>query len=79
MLVVSLTELREMQLDNATFRHLTKWCERNLRAPDAGREHMVAVLAEMDAEDGEYHMTQGWYHVASLCSVNVFALEESAA
>jgi len=56
-----------MTLDNATFKHLTEWCDRALIAPNAGRDAILDLLDKMGEEDAAYSIAQGWSNVASLC------------
>ena len=55
-------------MDDATFTHLTTWCESGY-APfayeeaDAVRERIMAFLQSECVEDAEWHLNCGWPHL----------------
>lgn len=59
------------RIDNATFDHLSAWCERDLR--DGEREtiktRILDYLSACDREDAEYSLSHGWPHIRNLVEV----------
>jgi hypothetical protein len=55
-------------MDNATFEHLTAWCEREYsdRKVDGVRNAMVNLLESMDQDSAEYSLSHGWPHISNL-------------
>jgi hypothetical protein len=55
-------------MDDATYQHLTSWCDRQYREGEAElkREQMANLLQSMSPEDAEYSLSHGWSHVANL-------------
>ncbi len=58
----------EYWMDEATFQHLTTWCDSYFREEEATekRNRMIEMLEAMPSEDAEYSMSHGWPHVANL-------------
>ena len=58
------------KMDDATFTHLTAWCERESydEEADALRERMILFLEAQESEDAEYSLSHGWRHVYDLLS-----------
>lgn len=56
------------KIDDATFQHLTAWCESQLRPAEADtvRERIIAFLEASDPHDAEYSLSHGWWHVYDL-------------
>jgi len=61
-------------MDDATFQHLTDWCdsqvvEREGQTEDSAdllRETILVYLQSCDVEDAEYSISHGWTHVRNL-------------
>ncbi len=55
-------------MDDATFQHLTTWCDRQYRDDEATdkRNAIMEMLEAMPVEDAEYSLSHGWTHVANL-------------
>lgn len=53
------------RMDNATFQHLTTWCDNFFRPEVAGpeRDRIITHLETLDTEDAEYSISHGWTHV----------------
>ncbi len=55
-------------MDDATFQHLTTFCDRFFRDDEATnkRNAVVSMLEAMPPEDAEYSLSHGWPHVVGL-------------
>ena len=55
-------------MDDATFQHLTDWCEQQLREDEflAVRDQIINFLEASEVEDAEYSINHGWWHVHDL-------------
>ena len=57
------------EIDDATFVHLSDWCERNTRDADEANAvscKIIAYLESLPIEDAEYSLSHGWTHVRDL-------------
>lgn len=53
------------QMDDATFSHLTAWCERECREDekDTVRDRILLFLETESVQDAEWHLSHGWQHL----------------
>ena len=56
------------QIDNATFDHLSAWCDAQLRDDEREtvRDRILGYLSDCDVEDAAYSLSHGWRHIQDL-------------